>query len=67
MRETCDQCNAPVIEIDHYGERLTGCIECNCWGGSKRAFVVELSVEDFKALRELCSNRVQFDDGRGGD
>ena len=23
------------IEIDRYGERLTGCIECNRWSGTK--------------------------------
>jgi hypothetical protein len=29
----CDRCKRPLIEIDHYGERLTGCIECNTWRG----------------------------------
>jgi hypothetical protein len=27
--ETCSPCNRPQIEIDHYGERLLGCIECS--------------------------------------
>jgi hypothetical protein len=27
--ETCPHCHGPLIEIDHYGERLIGCIECN--------------------------------------
>jgi hypothetical protein len=30
--ETCSRCNRPLIEIDYYGERLVGCIECNRWG-----------------------------------
>ena len=47
----CDRCASPLTEIDHYGERLTGCLECNCWQGSKGAFIVELSVEDVEALR----------------
>jgi hypothetical protein len=51
----CDRCNSPLMEIDHYGERLTGCMECNCWRGDRRAFIVELSVEDFEALRGLGS------------
>lgn len=51
--DTCDRCKRPLIEIDHYGERLIGCVECNCWRGSKRAFIVELSVEDIEALRRL--------------
>jgi hypothetical protein len=30
-----------MIEIDHYGERLVGCIECNRWSwlGSERSFM----------------------------
>jgi hypothetical protein len=48
----CDRCEQPLIEIDRRGERLTGCLDCNCWQG-REAFVVELSVEDFHALREL--------------
>jgi hypothetical protein len=47
----CDRCNEPMIEIEHYGERLVGCIECNCWQARTSAFVVHLSVEDFQALR----------------
>jgi hypothetical protein len=27
----CDRCNEPMIKIEHYGEQLVGCIECNCW------------------------------------
>lgn len=49
----CDHCEQPLIEIDHYGERLTGCLECNVWNGSKSSFVVELSVEDVAPLRDL--------------
>ena len=49
----CDRCEQKLIEIDRDGERLTGCIECNCWRGDKSAFIVELSVEDFAALRGL--------------
>jgi len=28
------QCDQPMIEIDHYGERLTGCPRCNRWRAS---------------------------------
>ena len=45
----CD-CGGELIEIDRYGELLTGCIECNRWRSSQSAFIVELSVEDFEAL-----------------
>jgi hypothetical protein len=45
-------CHQPLIEIDHYGERLIGCIECNRWGhpGDKQ-LVMELKKDDLEALR----------------
>jgi hypothetical protein len=52
----CDRCGERLIEIDRYGEQLNGCIECNRWRSSKSAFVVELSPEDIRALRELQHN-----------
>jgi hypothetical protein len=52
----CDTCGERLIEIDRFGELLTGCIECNRWRNSRSAFIVELSVEDFEALRELKHN-----------
>jgi hypothetical protein len=52
----CARCHQPMIEIDHYGERLIGCIDCNCWQGRMSAFIVDLSVEDIQALRELETN-----------
>jgi hypothetical protein len=55
----CKQCNQPLVEIDHSGERLTGCIECNSWTGGKSAFVVQLSVEDFMALRAIRAAKTQ--------
>src|SRR5262245_37596175 len=49
----CDRCGERLIEIDRYGERLTGCIECNRWSSDKSAFVVQPTVEDFEALRGI--------------
>ena len=40
----------PLIEIEHQGDRLTGCLECNLWQGDKSAFIVELEVEDWEEL-----------------
>ena len=48
----CDRCGERLIEIDRRGES-NGCIECNCWQGSKRAFIVELSMEDFERLEDV--------------
>jgi hypothetical protein len=54
----CDRCKQPLIEIDHYGERFVGCIECNCWSwrGSQRLFM-ELSEDDLDALRRVRNGR----------
>lgn len=52
--ETCSRCKRPLIEIDHYGERLIGCAECNRWGwpGGDDLFM-ELPEEDLRALQKL--------------
>jgi hypothetical protein len=49
---TCSHCHGPLIEIDHYGERLIGCVECNRWRwrGSERIFMA-LPEEDLEALK----------------
>ena len=36
----CEGCEHPLNEIDHYGERLNGCLQCNCWKIDKRAVTV---------------------------
>ena len=53
----CAECNRPLMEIDHYGEMLVGCIECNRWGhpGDDK-LIMELMESDLEALR-----------GSGGD
>jgi hypothetical protein len=53
MPGNCKRCGSSLIQIDHYGDRLTGCLECNLWEGDKRAFIVELEVEDWEALGKL--------------
>jgi hypothetical protein len=54
----CSKRNRQLIEIDHYGQRLIGCVECNRWSwrGSNRLFM-ELPEEDLSALRKLRSAR----------
>jgi hypothetical protein len=50
---TCQNFDRQIIEIDHYGQRLIGCLDCNRWSweGSKRLFM-ELPEQDLQALRE---------------
>lgn len=53
MPGSCDRCGSPLIQIDRYGDRLTGCLACNLWRGDTHAFIVELAVEDWEALGKL--------------
>ena len=46
----CSQCNGLLIEIDFYGERMVGCIECNRWTRDGWLFI-HLPEEDLEALR----------------
>jgi hypothetical protein len=38
----CERRHQPMIEIERYGERLTGCLDCNCWRGGRSAFIEDL-------------------------
>jgi len=51
--ETCADCNGPQIEIERFGERLVGCIECNWWvWPTSENISLALTEQDLKALRE---------------
>jgi uncharacterized Zn finger protein (UPF0148 family) len=49
----CGRCGSPLIQIDHDGDQLVGCLACNTWRGNKNAFIVELRLEDWEALGKL--------------
>lgn len=61
--DTCPNCHGPLIEIDHYGDRLIGCIKCNRWGwpGSNKPFM-ELPEDDLQALSNLSDGRHKAED-----
>ena len=52
----CERCQQPLIKVDRYGEQLIGCIDCNCWRGTRSAFVMDLSVEEIQALQDWSAN-----------
>jgi hypothetical protein len=48
----CHECKQPLMAIDHFGERLTGCTTCNIWwspSGTKK----RLPEEDLRALHQV--------------
>jgi hypothetical protein len=48
----CPHCHHPLIDIDYYGDRLIGCIDCNCWGRRGDATLpMQLREDDLEALR----------------
>ena len=52
MEDRCPYCDAPLIEIDHYGDRLVGCVDCNRWGWiGDDDLTMLLKEEDITALR----------------
>jgi len=53
MPGNCDRCRSPLLDIEHDGDRLTGCPTCNRWRGDKSAFAVEVAVEDWEVLGKL--------------
>jgi len=53
----CKQCNQPLVEIDHWGERLTGCPVCNLWEDAD-GVRCRLAPDDIVALRALGTHKV---------
>ena len=53
--EDCPHCQRRLIEIDHFGERLVGCIKCNQWKrlGSPTDRIFRLPEDDLQALSNL--------------
>ena len=50
MDKRCPQCEEPLTEIDHYGERLIGCVVCN-WLLGENEIPKQLDEPDITALR----------------
>ena len=54
----CQKCGSRLVEIDHYGERLTGCPVCNLWQDADGVHC-RLAPDDIIALRALKTNKVE--------
>jgi hypothetical protein len=50
MDKRCPHCEELLIEIDHYGERLIGCVTCNRWLDDNKV-IKPLDEADIVALR----------------
>jgi hypothetical protein len=48
----CPYCHRKLTQIDYYGERLVGCLQCNRWGKpGDKTLIMELMEDDLEALR----------------
>jgi len=54
---TCFHCKHLLIEIDHYGQRRVGCLNCNRWQLPGSSRVVELTKDEVWALRRMRSKK----------
>jgi hypothetical protein len=52
VNDECERCSGKLVEIDHYGERLTGCLKCNRWQAATGEWC-RLAPDDIVALRAL--------------
>jgi len=56
--DKCERCGGGLIEIDHWGERLTGCPTCNSWQASTGEWC-RLAPDDIMALRALQTTNTE--------
>jgi uncharacterized Zn finger protein (UPF0148 family) len=56
INDECERCGGNLVQIDHYGERLTGCPTCNRWQASTGEWC-RLAPDDIMALRALQSHK----------
>jgi hypothetical protein len=54
----CKQCNQPLVEIDHWGERLTGCPTQEPVSYLKCEPVLEHDEDGFPQLPECLDRRL---------
>jgi hypothetical protein len=57
----CKQRDQPLVEIDHWGERLTGCPTCNGWQAATGEWC-RLAPDDIKALREINAHSLRAEE-----
>ena len=59
------ECDQPIVEIDHWGERLTGCPTCNRWQAATGEWC-RLALGDIVAFRALKVINTEAGDSQSG-
>src|SRR5262249_25323773 len=52
----CKQCDQPLVEIDHWGERLVGGMKCNLWrkGRARMSATARLRMARWRNRHVVC-------------
>jgi hypothetical protein len=68
VNKQCERCGRHIVEIDYWGERLTGCRKCNRWQASTGEWC-QLAPDDIVALRALkvTKNEPSLKPGSAGE
>jgi hypothetical protein len=48
----CFRCRRSLIEVNSYGQLLTGCVNCNIWWEARGPVGPHLSQEQLRALNQ---------------
>jgi hypothetical protein len=59
----CSQCDLPLIELNAYGERLFGCVECNTWQSLGSGEWHRLANDDIIALKAMVKRWTEAAEG----
>jgi hypothetical protein len=65
INDECERCGGKLVEIDYYGERLTGCPKCNNWQASTGEWC-RLAPDDIMALRALKATTTEPETNQPG-
>ena len=63
--DKCERCGSGLIEIDHWGERLTGCPNCNRWRAATGEWC-RVAADDIVALPAIKATKTEGDDPNAG-
>ena len=58
FNDECERRGGKLVEIDHWGERLTGCPKCNRWQASTGEWC-RLAPDDIIALRAVKATKIE--------
>jgi hypothetical protein len=56
MDKRCPHCEEPLVEIDHSGDCLIGCVTCNCWMAEDKV-LMQTGIYNQRSPRAVVERR----------